>query len=94
MRVNDGLTLPIRQNVAACAALGLSYWADHPDPGCVWAVDAANQEYRIVKIDRRNGEARDLALVGKNGVVPISGPEVVYVSFDALALKNRKELTL
>lgn len=34
-----GLPKNTATKAAACAALGLSYWADHPRPGYVWAVD-------------------------------------------------------
>lgn len=35
--------------MAACAAVGLHYWADHPLPGRVWAVDD-NQQAHVVRV--------------------------------------------
>lgn len=37
--------------IAACATLGLSYWADHPVPGHVWAVDD-NQVPHVVRVNQ------------------------------------------
>lgn len=39
------------ENIAACTALGLSYWSEGPRPGQLWAVDA-EQRPHIVDIDR------------------------------------------
>lgn len=44
------------ENVAACAAVGLSYWADGPDTNLLWAVDD-DRVAHIVKIDRQKGTA-------------------------------------
>ncbi len=45
-----------RENIAACAALGLSYWSGHPAAGHVWAVDN-HQQAHAVKIDRKASKA-------------------------------------
>lgn len=50
------LSIRTAQSVAACASLGLSYWADASTDGCVWAVDA-EQHPHLVRVDRRNGHA-------------------------------------
>lgn len=54
----DGLRRPIvkatREAMVACAAVGLSYWSDHPTAGHVWAVDA-HQTAHPVRIDRKHG---------------------------------------
>ena len=41
-----------RENVAACAAVGLSFWSEAPVLNGIWAVDNA-QCAHLVKIDRR-----------------------------------------
>lgn len=41
-----------RENVAACAAVGLSFWSEAPVPNGMWAVDAT-QRAHLVKVDRR-----------------------------------------
>lgn len=57
------LTAPIKltkrtsEAVAACAALGLSYWSDAAQQGCVWAVDATTQLPHLVRVDRKNSVA-------------------------------------
>lgn len=43
--------------MAACNALGLHYWAGHPQPGCVWAVDDFQQAH-VVRIYARDNIAR------------------------------------
>lgn len=48
------IPLRTRENVAACEALGLSFWSEHPQPGVLWAVDD-HQQAHAVKIDRRRG---------------------------------------
>lgn len=45
-----------REKIAACAALGLSYWANHPTPSTVWAVDDYQQPHSV-HIDRKAGKA-------------------------------------
>lgn len=56
----DGLRRPIvkatREAMAACAAVGLTYWSDHPTAGMVWAVDD-DQHAHPVHIDRKHGTA-------------------------------------
>lgn len=42
--------------MAACNALGLSYWSDHPVTGCMWAVDD-NQRPHVVRWYRKTNEA-------------------------------------
>jgi hypothetical protein len=44
------------ENIAACAALGLSYWSDAPGTNKIWAVDA-NQVPHSVLIDRKVNKA-------------------------------------
>lgn len=41
-----------RENVAACAAVGLSFWSEAPVPNGMWAVDT-HQRAHLVKVDRR-----------------------------------------
>ena len=41
-----------RENIAACAACGLSYWSGSRTPGAVWAV-SPDQKYILVMLDRR-----------------------------------------
>ncbi|MGD9622172.1 MAG: hypothetical protein AB7G47_19290 [Mycolicibacterium sp.] len=41
-----------RENVAACAAVGLSFWSEAPVPNGIWAVDST-QRAHLVKVDRR-----------------------------------------
>ncbi|ASR77184.1 hypothetical protein KIV66_gp77 [Mycobacterium phage MyraDee] len=42
-------TKTTQAKMAACAALGLSYWSDHPGVRCVWAVNDRQQAF-VVKI--------------------------------------------
>lgn len=42
--------------MAACASLGLHYWADHPATGCVWAVDD-NQQAHVVRWCKKTNTA-------------------------------------
>lgn len=41
-----------RESVAACSALGLSYWADGPRNGTVWAADPETGKYSLLKVER------------------------------------------
>lgn len=43
--------------LAACAAVGLSYWSGHPLAGHVWAVDDTQQAH-AVQVDYKRGQAR------------------------------------
>lgn len=43
-----------RENIAACAVHGLSYWSDAPQQNTVWAADF-NGEFHIVEINRKAG---------------------------------------
>lgn len=43
--------------IAACAAVGLSYWSGHPQAGHLWAVDD-NQRAHAVQIDAKGQRAR------------------------------------
>ena len=52
-----------RSKMAACQALGLSYWSDHPARGCLWAVDA-NQQAHVVRWYRKTNQAA-LQQIGK-----------------------------
>lgn len=45
-----------RGKMAACEAVGLEYWSDHPKPGCVWAVDG-NQQAHVVRWYKSRREA-------------------------------------
>jgi hypothetical protein len=36
-----------RERLTACEAVGLSYWADHPVIGHVWAVDSRQQAHVV-----------------------------------------------
>jgi hypothetical protein len=47
-----------QSKIAACEALGLSYWADHPATGCVWAVDT-DQQAHVVRWYRPNNRSTD-----------------------------------
>lgn len=77
----DGLRRPIvkatREAMAACAAVGLAYWSDHPQPGHVWAVDAAQQPHPV-RIDRK----RNLAIIAEPNDA-IGGNPLVSWSIDA-----------
>lgn len=42
--------------MSACMALGLSFWAVHPERGCVWAVDA-DKGFHRVRINMAQGLA-------------------------------------
>lgn len=42
--------------MAACRAVGLEYWSDHPATGCMWAVDG-NQQAHVVRWYRKTNEA-------------------------------------
>jgi hypothetical protein len=54
-----------RTRMAACHALGLHYWAGHPLPGRVWAVDDYQQAH-VVRIYARQG----IAVLQRDGVKP------------------------
>ncbi|MDP7733659.1 DUF7457 domain-containing protein [Mycobacterium paragordonae] len=63
--------------MAACEAVGLSYWSDHPANGCVWAVDS-DQQAHVVRWYRNTNEA-SLQSVGKPyKVVDYSKPGLAY----------------
>jgi hypothetical protein len=92
------------QSIAACSALGLSYWADHPKPGYLWAVDPDKQEFVPVHIQRRAGLV-ELATVPEgchslaDSRVPIAmDTHVVWgtpvVPYDHTALVGQLELAL
>lgn len=51
------------ESVAACAALDLTYWADHPQSSLVWAVDDQGRAHEV-EVDRKTGVARHYC--GKN----------------------------
>jgi hypothetical protein len=87
----EGLRRPIvkatREAMAACAAVGLAYWSDHPKPSHVWAVDA-DQQPHPVRIDRK----RKLAVIaepndaiGGNPLVSWSVDADMTATLDALA---------
>lgn len=45
------------ERLAACEAVGLFYWADHPAAGHVWAVDD-HQQAHVVRIRRDGGTSQ------------------------------------
>jgi hypothetical protein len=49
---DDARPLPkgTRERLAACEAIGLTYWSDHPARNCVWAIDD-QQRAHVVRID-------------------------------------------
>jgi hypothetical protein len=51
------LNKQIRERLAACEAVGLHYWGDHPAKCHFWAVDDY-QRAHVVRIDRTTGTAR------------------------------------
>lgn len=53
-----GATVPARtrENIAACAAVGLSFWSAAPTPNGLWAVDD-HQRAHLVKVDRSTNRA-------------------------------------
>jgi hypothetical protein len=46
-----------RERLAACAAVGLYFWSDHPTTHHVWAVDD-HQQAHVVRICRDDGTAQ------------------------------------
>lgn len=46
-----------RERLAACEAVSLHYWSDHPQANHVWAVDD-HQHAHVVRIDRKTGTAQ------------------------------------
>ena len=42
----------MRENIAACAVHGVTYWSDHPEKATFWAT-TDDQQYVTVKIDRK-----------------------------------------
>lgn len=49
----------IRENIAACAALGLSYWSEAPDHGALWALDTETVIH-MVMITRHSNTAKHI----------------------------------
>ena len=49
-----------REALAACEAVGLMFWSDHPKPKHVWAVDD-HQQAHVVHIHRDAGTAEQCA---------------------------------
>lgn len=49
----------IRENIAACAALGLSYWSEAPDHGALWALDT-DTVIHMVMITRHSSTAKHI----------------------------------
>jgi hypothetical protein len=62
MTFNGTIPPKTLENIAACAAVGLAYWSDHPKPGFIWAVDT-NQTAHAVEVDRNKGTARHACYV-------------------------------
>ena len=56
-RFNGTLAPKTTERIAACAAVGLAYWSDHPKPNHVWAVDDEQQAH-AVEIDVKASKAR------------------------------------
>lgn len=54
----SGVKIPDRtaENIAACAAVGLSYWSEAPGINRLWAVDDQREAHEI-RIDRKRGTA-------------------------------------
>lgn len=50
------LSAKTRDKIAACHALGFTYWADHPHNGTVWATDT-DQRFHAVRIHATTGKA-------------------------------------
>lgn len=75
-------TRTTQQKITACEALGLSYWADHPAAGCVWAVDD-NQQAHAVRWYRKTNEVC-LVKTGDPRPPYIAAPkkEWVYPTYD------------
>ena len=78
-----------RDRLAACGALGLSYWSDHPadrtrETYTVWAIDGRQQAH-VVRVDREAGTVQHVCgsvdpvavqqCVGSDEVVPYTIPE-------------------
>ena len=38
-----------REWMVACASVGATFWADHPAPGCLWAVDD-EQQFHVIRV--------------------------------------------
>jgi hypothetical protein len=45
-----------REKIAVCERFGLHYWADHPQPGRMWAVDD-HQQAHVIRWYRSKGYA-------------------------------------
>lgn len=58
------------QRLAACEALGLHYWADHPTAHHIWAVDD-HQRAHVVRI--RRGSAQHVC----GSVIPVAVEQCV-----------------
>jgi hypothetical protein len=73
----------VQARVAACAAVGLSYWSGHPVAGCVWAVDS-DQAAHVVKIDYKGSRARVVkpAQVWGARAFDAAGPWAAYAAED------------
>lgn len=52
-----GLPGKTLESVAACAALDLTYWSDHPQSRLVWAADLHGR-FHEVEVDRKTGVAQ------------------------------------
>ena len=77
------LRLATREALAACEAVGLMFWSDHPKPHHVWAVDD-HQLAHVVRINRDGGTAQHVCraellvdeerCTGDDETVPFTGP--------------------
>ena len=71
-----------REALAACQAIGLHYWADHPQAHHLWAVDD-HQQAHAVRVSRRDGTAQHVcrpellveACSCDDDAVPYTAPE-------------------
>lgn len=50
------ITLRTREAVAACSAVGLTYWSDHPAANHLWAADFQGR-FHTVRIDRKKNKS-------------------------------------
>jgi hypothetical protein len=75
-----------RERLAACHAVGLHFWADHPLPNHVWAVDD-HQRAHVVRINRDVSTALHacrVALPDGHEQCPAAAEAVIYTVLDEL----------
>lgn len=78
-----------RENIAACASLGLSFWSEAPPNSALWALDSA-QTVHMVSVNRGSGTAVHLCGIGDaqsyrdtRGLCPWSGNSADYAAPDS-----------